>query len=116
LRHGEIGLTIAGSEGICAVSSKRRAEPGLPMISRRPPVKSLVWKRSIWIGHRKTSVTLEMPFWDGLKEIANERGLTVAVLVAEIKADLGKGNLSSACRLFVLRHYRDQPNKRSDRR
>ena len=67
-----------------------------------------MWKRTITIGHRKTSVTLEMPFWDGLKEIANQRGLTLSVLVAEIKADLGKGNLSSACRLFVLRHCQDQ--------
>jgi len=53
-------------------------------------------------------VTLEEPFWDALKEIANERGLTVSALVGKIKADLGKGNLSSACRLFVLRHYQDQ--------
>jgi predicted DNA-binding ribbon-helix-helix protein len=67
-----------------------------------------VWKRSIVIGHRKTSVTLEMSFWDGLEEIANERRLTVSMLVEKIKTDLGKGNLSSACRLFVLRHYRDQ--------
>ena len=75
------------------------------MISRW---KSLVWKRSIWIGHRKTSVTLEMPFWDGLEEIANERGLTMSALVEKIKTERRKGNLSSACRLFVLRHYRDQ--------
>ena len=67
-----------------------------------------MWKRTITIGHRKTCVTLEMPFWDGLKEIANERRLTVSMLVEKIKTDLGKGNLSSALRLFVLRHYRDQ--------
>jgi predicted DNA-binding ribbon-helix-helix protein len=67
-----------------------------------------MWKRSILIGRRSTSVSLEVPFWDGLKEIAKERGLTVSMLVGKIKADLGKGNLSSACRLFVLLHYRDQ--------
>jgi predicted DNA-binding ribbon-helix-helix protein len=78
------------------------------MISQKTTVKSLVWKRTIRIGHRRTSVTLEMPFWDALKEIANERRLTTSMLVEKIKADLGKGNLSSACRLFVLRHYRDQ--------
>jgi len=70
-----------------------------------------MWRRTITIGHRKTSVTLEMPFWDGLEEIANERGLTVSGLVGKIKADRGKGNLSSACRLFVLRHYRDHSAK-----
>ena len=78
------------------------------MISQKTTVKSLVWKRSITIGRRSTSVSLEMPFWDGLKEIANERGLTVSMLVEKIKAERRKGNLSSACRLFVLRHYRDQ--------
>ena len=75
------------------------------MISQKTTVKSLVWKRSITIGRRSTSVSLEMPFWDGLKEIANERGLTVSMLVEKIKAERRKGNLSSACRLFVLRHY-----------
>jgi predicted DNA-binding ribbon-helix-helix protein len=65
-------------------------------------------RRTIVIGHHKTSVTLEDQFWNGLKEIANERGLTVSMLVEKIKTDLGKGNLSSALRLFVLRHYRDQ--------
>ena len=67
-----------------------------------------MWKRSIWIGHRTTSVSLEMQFWDGLEEIANERGLTVSALVGKIKAERRKGNLSSACRLFVLRYYEDR--------
>jgi len=73
-----------------------------------PLSKSLVSKRTVWIGHHKTSVALEPQFWDGLIEIANERRLTVSMLVEKIKADLGKGNLSSACRLFVLRHYQDR--------
>jgi predicted DNA-binding ribbon-helix-helix protein len=76
------------------------------MISR--PLKSLVRKRTITIGHHETSVTLEPPFWDGLREIANERGLMVSALIEKIKADLGNGNLSSAIRLFVLRYYQDQ--------
>jgi predicted DNA-binding ribbon-helix-helix protein len=70
-----------------------------------------MWKRTVTIAHRKTSVTLEMPFWDGLEEIANERELTVSALVGKIKADLGKGNLSSAIRLFVLRHYHRQSQR-----
>ena len=81
------------------------------MISRRPLSKSLVRSRSIRIGHRTTDVALEDQFWNGLKEIANERRLTVSMLVGKIKTDLGKGNLSSACRLFVLRHYQDQSAK-----
>ena len=65
-------------------------------------------KHSIRIGHRNTSVTLEAPFWDGLKEIANERGLTMSALVTGVNADRGNANLSSAIRVFVLRYYQDQ--------
>jgi len=58
-------------------------------------------KRSIVIAGHATSVTLEAPFWDALKAIAQERGLSLNQLVAEI--DLGReGNLSSAIRVFVL--------------
>jgi predicted DNA-binding ribbon-helix-helix protein len=58
-------------------------------------------------GH-KTSVSLEGEFWDSLKEIAVERGMTLGELVAAIDADREHGNLSSAIRLFVLGVYRDQ--------
>jgi Ribbon-helix-helix domain len=54
--------------------------------------KSLVLKRVI-AGH-KTSVSLEGKFWDSLKEIAVERGITIKELVAAIDADRehGKSN------------------------
>jgi predicted DNA-binding ribbon-helix-helix protein len=70
--------------------------------------KSLVSKRSIVIAGHKTSVSLEDKFWDSLKEIAVERGMTLGALVAAIDADREHGNLSSAIRLFVLGVYRDQ--------
>jgi predicted DNA-binding ribbon-helix-helix protein len=70
--------------------------------------KSLVSKRSIVIANHKTSVSLEDKFWDSLKEIAVERGMTLGELVAAIDADREHGNLSSAIRLFVLGVYRDQ--------
>jgi predicted DNA-binding ribbon-helix-helix protein len=70
--------------------------------------KSLVSKRSIIIANHKTSVSLEDKFWDSLKEIAAERGMTLGELVATIDADREHGNLSSAIRLFVLGVYRDQ--------
>jgi predicted DNA-binding ribbon-helix-helix protein len=71
-------------------------------------VKSLVSKRSIVIAGHKTSVSLEDKFWDSLKEIARERGITLAELVATIDGNRNHGNLSSAIRLFVLGVYRDQ--------
>jgi len=58
-------------------------------------------------GH-KTSISLEPQFWAALKEIATERGTSVAALVTNVNADRGNANLSSAIRVFVLRHYQDQ--------
>jgi predicted DNA-binding ribbon-helix-helix protein len=62
-------------------------------------------KRSVVIQHHRTSVSLEAPFWQALKEIASARGLSLNNLIAEI--DRGRdGNLSSALRLFVLETLR----------
>jgi len=71
-------------------------------------MKSPVVKRSIVIAGHKTSVSLEDAFWKGLKEIAGERDMTLSELVASIDTDRRHGNLSSAIRLFVLDHYRNQ--------
>jgi predicted DNA-binding ribbon-helix-helix protein len=71
-------------------------------------MKSLVVKRSIVIAGHKTSVSLEEPFWNGLKEIASERDVRLSTLVGYIDADRTFGNLSSAVRLFVLNHYQER--------
>ena len=60
-------------------------------------------KHSVSIRGHRTSITLEDAFMDGLRQMANERGLAVAALIAEI--DSGHSapvNLSSAIRLAVL--------------
>jgi len=71
-------------------------------------MKSRISKRSIIIAGHKTSVSLEDEFWDSLKEIVKERGMTLGALVAAIDGDRQHTNLSSAIRLFVLGVYRDQ--------
>jgi predicted DNA-binding ribbon-helix-helix protein len=71
-------------------------------------MKSSVSKRSIVIAGHKTSVSLEDKFWDSLKEIARQRGMTLGALIAAIDRDREHPNLSSAIRLFVLGFYRDQ--------
>src|SRR4051812_18377035 len=43
-------------------------------------------KRSITIADHKTSVSLENEFWDSLREIAVERGMSLGALVAAIDA------------------------------
>jgi predicted DNA-binding ribbon-helix-helix protein len=69
-------------------------------------MKSPVVKRSIVIAGHKTSVSLEDAFWQGLKQVAGERDLTLSDLVATIDTERRQGNLSSAIRLFVLDYYR----------
>jgi len=69
-------------------------------------MKSPVVKRSIVIAGHKTSVSLEDAFWQGLKQIAGDRDLTLSDLVASIDTERRQGNLSSALRLFVLDFYR----------
>ena len=71
-------------------------------------MKSLVIKRSIVIACHKTSVSLEDAFWKGLKDIARSSDRTLSELVAAIDLERRHGNLSSAIRLFVLDHYRNQ--------
>src|SRR5215470_10714184 len=63
-------------------------------------MKSLVAKRSIVAAGHKTSVSLEDAFWEGLKEIARVRSITLSELVAAIESGRRQGNLSSAIRLF----------------
>jgi predicted DNA-binding ribbon-helix-helix protein len=77
-------------------------------------MKSAVIKRSIVIAGHKTSVSLEDAFWNSLKEIANSRGATLSDMVAAIDTERTDSNLSSAIRLFVLRHYQARPNGRDE--
>lgn len=67
-----------------------------------------VVKRSLVINRRKTSVTLEDPFWTSLNEIAGSRDMTVSQLIATIDTERRQSNLSSAIRLFVLGYHRSQ--------
>ena len=70
-------------------------------------MKSSVVKRSIVIGGHKTSVSLEDPFWNDLKDIAHTKRVTLSDLVAQIDGARKQSNLSSAIRLFVLGHYQN---------
>lgn len=55
-------------------------------------------------GHR-TSVSIETPFWDALKDIAQARGISLNHLIAEID-EARHENLSSAIRVYVLMQIR----------
>jgi predicted DNA-binding ribbon-helix-helix protein len=72
---------------------------------------SEVKKRSITLGRRKTSISLEDEFWAAVHEIAQARNITLSALVGNLQRD---GNLSSAIRLMVLEHYRNRATARTE--
>ena len=73
---------------------------------RRMTSASRVRKRSINLHGQKTSISLEDAFWKAFREIAAARNEPLSSLIAAVDRErLGNLNLSSAIRLFVLRHY-----------
>lgn len=73
-------------------------------------MNAVVAKRSIVLGGRKTSVSLEDRFWAELKTIASVRKLTLSELIGKVDQDRNAGsNLSSVLRCFVLAQYRSMP-------
>ena len=72
-------------------------------------------KRSVVIAGHATSLTLEAPFWQALKEIAQAEGTTVSALIEAIDAqrtDAGESNLSSAVRVWVFRRVKETADRR----
>jgi predicted DNA-binding ribbon-helix-helix protein len=69
-------------------------------------LKSPVVKRSVVIDGHKTSVSLEDPFWNDLKDIACAQQVTLSKMIGEIDKGRQHSNLSSALRLFVLDQVR----------
>ncbi|MAY31273.1 MAG: aryl-sulfate sulfotransferase [Rhodovulum sp.] len=66
-------------------------------------------KRSVTLRGHRTSVSLEPEFWTALRDIADEKGMAINALTAEIDAerDLDAG-LATAMRLYILRYYQDR--------
>ncbi len=68
-------------------------------------------KHSVVIAGHRTSVSLEDAFWEALRDIAAERGVSINRLVADIDRRR-RGNLSSAIRVYVLAWQRDRDSAR----
>lgn len=72
-------------------------------------------KHSFTIDGHRTSISLEAPFWEALKEAASELDQPVARIVQSIDlartekskaGDEDEGGLSSAVRIWILDYYR----------
>jgi predicted DNA-binding ribbon-helix-helix protein len=71
-------------------------------------MKSTIIKHSVVINGHKTSVSLEQPFWNIVREIADAEHKTVSALLRQIDESRRHTNLSSAVRIFVLKRVRAQ--------
>jgi len=76
-------------------------------------MKSRTLKRSIKIGDRLTSVSVEDVFWDALKEIAAAQGISVTDVILKIDNERQHRHLSSAIRVFVAGHLWKEPATRT---
>lgn len=65
-------------------------------------------KRSFTIAGHRTSISLESEFWDALKAAALAEHVSIAKLIARVDQSRGGSGLSSAVRIWVLKHYRAQ--------
>ena len=62
-------------------------------------------KISVIIANRhQTSISLEEEFWQELQDIAKEKKSTINQLVTEIDSKREHENLSSAIRVYILKH------------
>jgi predicted DNA-binding ribbon-helix-helix protein len=64
-------------------------------------------KRSFTIAGHRTSISIEAPFWEALRQAAEAERTTVAALVAAIDKERGTSGLSSAVRIWVLDYFRN---------
>ena len=63
-------------------------------------------KRSFTIGGHRTSISLEAPFWEALKEIATRTKTPIARIVQNVDSRRTGEGLSSAVRIWILDYYR----------
>jgi predicted DNA-binding ribbon-helix-helix protein len=63
-------------------------------------------KRSFSIRGHRTSISLEQPFWETLKEAAGRESISLAALIARIDEQRGGAGLSSAVRVWILDYVR----------
>ncbi|NHK26601.1 ribbon-helix-helix domain-containing protein [Parvularcula flava] len=74
-------------------------------------------KRSVSISGHRTSISLEEEFWDLLNAIARQQDRPLARLIAEVDRNRIKSaepaNLSSALRVYVLKHVLAEHSEKS---
>ena len=60
-------------------------------------------KKSLVLSGHKTSVALEIEFWEALESIAKKNNINIDSLIQKIDQNERKGSLASALRVFILK-------------
>ena len=60
-------------------------------------------KKYLVLSGHKTSVALEIEFWEALESIAKKNNLNIDSLIQKIDQNERKGSLASALRVFILK-------------
>ena len=61
-------------------------------------------KKSITLKKHRTSLSLEIEFWEALNEIADNKQLSIDSLISEIDINR-KSSLASSTRVFILKYF-----------
>ena len=62
-------------------------------------------KKSITLKKHRTSLSLEIEFWEALNKIAENEKSSIQSLISEIDINR-KSSLASSTRVFILQHYK----------
>ena len=68
-------------------------------------MNSAIIKRSVVVAGKKTSVSLEDTFWLALKEIAQQKKMSLGEMLDSIAGGRDNANMSSAVRQYVMQHF-----------
>ena len=61
-------------------------------------------KKSITLKKHRTSLSLEIEFWEALSKIADKKNLSIERLISEIDIER-KSSLASSTRVFILKYF-----------
>ena len=62
-------------------------------------------KKSITLKNHRTSLSLEIEFWEALNKIAENEQSSIQSLISEIDINR-KSSLASSTRVFILQYYK----------
>ncbi len=70
-------------------------------------------KYSLTLAGHRTSVSMEEPFWEALKDISKRKQQSITAIASHIDRNRSDLPLSSAIRIYVLEYYRFRNDEKS---